>query len=93
MNPAIAALMLLIATPAFAAPKDVKLPANWRETFVRYWEGDRLPPNDTQTGVAFANRTAIESARGDGPLAPGSKIVFEVWKAKLDAQGKPVLDA
>lgn len=42
--------------------------------------------------MIWANRTAIESGRGDGPLAYGSKIVFEVWKAKLDAEGKPVLD-
>jgi hypothetical protein len=94
MRPRITATFLcLLAGSAFAAPQDVKLPENWRETFVKYWEGDRAPPNDTQTGVAWANRTAVESAKPGEPLAHGSVIVFEVWKAKLDAEGKPVLDA
>lgn len=89
---ATAAVLGLLASAAWAAPQDVRLPENWRETFVKYWEGDRAPPNDTQTGVAWANQVALESARGGGPLAYGSMIVFEVYKAKLDAEGKPVLD-
>lgn len=89
---ALLALLSMLAPAASAAPRDVKLPENWRETFVKYWEGDRAPPNDAQTGVTWANDIAVESARKGGPLAYGSVIVFEVWKAKLDAEGKPVLD-
>jgi len=93
MRRPLVAILLAFATPAAAAPQDVRLPADWRETFVRYWEGDRLPPNDTQTGVAWANRTALESAKQGGPFAYGSILVLEVWKAKLDDTGKPILDA
>jgi len=90
MRPRITATSLcLLAGSAFAAPQDVKLPENWRETSVKYREGDRAPPDDTRTGVARADRTAVGSAGA----AHGSVIVFGIRKAKLDAEGKPVPDA
>jgi len=88
----VAAAPGLVASAVVAAPQDITFPENWRERFVKFWEGDRTPPNDTETGVAWANDIGIESAKKGGPLAYGSKIVLEVWKAKLDADGKPVPD-
>lgn len=34
---AVTVALMLVATSASAAPQDVKLPENWRETFIRYW--------------------------------------------------------
>jgi hypothetical protein len=94
MRPKLTAIALsLLSGSAVAAPQDVHWPGDWRQQLVKYWQGDRAAPNDTQVGVAYANRIALESAKPGAPLAYGSMLVFEVWKAKLNADGKPVLDA
>ncbi len=93
-------LALLLATDAVRADANrVTLP-DYRSGFAHYVENlERADPE--QISEIWANRTALESAAGGAPLAYGSVLVMEVWKAKMteggeeperDAAGRPVKD-
>ena len=86
---ALSALLLLAAAAATAGPENVAFPADYRAQ-PPYWSVDR-PVNDTVRlfYVAPASARAIKPSE---PLSHGTVIVMEVYRAKLNADGKPLKD-
>lgn len=85
-------LMLSISIASFMVyaggnPDFVKFPANYKQDFSNYDTRNRN--NGKQVAMMYANNIAIESAKS-GELAPGSKIIMEVYKLKLDDNGEPI---
>lgn len=80
--------MVLFSADALSGPDLVKLPAGYQETFTQYAVINR--PLKNQVVFTYANRVAVDSAQSNMPLANGSVIVMEVYKAKLDEKGAPL---
>ncbi len=89
-----------LAAGAVAAGENrVALP-DYENGFVRYVE-DLERANPEQISEIWANETALASAKEGAPLAYGSVLVMEVWKARMkseeeperDARGRPVKEA
>lgn len=76
--------------PDLAADK-VTFPAGYETAFTRYTTIDF--PDRKQVRHYYANRAALEGARRGGALPEGALLFVEVFKAKLDAEGKPVAGA
>lgn len=74
--------------PANFIAKRVKLPANLSD-FTHYMTFNHK--GRKQLRKVYANRTAIEAAKADKPLPDGSIIVVESFKARLGADGKPLV--
>ena len=80
----------LFASGAVAGPENVNWPADYKMAFTNILEGDRTA-NDKQVIRIFANPAAVQGARSDGKLPYGSVLVAELYSAKLDADGEPVI--
>ena len=80
----------LLVSGAVAGPENVNWPADYKMAFMNVLEGDRTA-NDKQVIRIFANPTAIQGAQSDGKLPYGSVLVAELYSAKLDADGEPVI--
>src|SRR6266545_4049319 len=79
------------ATPRPAPQEDrVGFPALYRETFRLLVVFDR--PDNKQVRALCANELAAGIAPGKS-FPYGSVLVMETWRAKLDHNGNPVLDA
>jgi hypothetical protein len=92
---AAAALGILLALPrpaAVGADEQISFPADYAQTFENYLSLDRTQDPD-QVIRLFANATALEAAKAGQPLPEGSTIVAEVYKAKLDKDGKVIVSA
>jgi hypothetical protein len=85
-----AAALTLAAAVAHAGPKSVTFPEGYESSFTHYTTVNRADERK-QVVKIFANDTALASAKDGAPLESGSVIVMEVYKAKLDAQGNPVV--
>ena len=73
-------------------PEYVELPENYRDTFTHYGTVNRS--NGKQLAMLYANDQAFQSAsKGNDKLADGSKIIMEVYKAKVNDSGEPVITA
>ena len=68
-------------------PEFVKFPSTYKQDFTNYDTRNRS--NGKQVAMMYANSIAMESARS-GELAPGSEIIMEVYKLKLDENGEPI---
>ena len=79
-------------SPPVRADDGIPFPADYATTFENYLSLDRVQ-NDDQIIRLFANKAAMEAARAGKPLPDGSIIVGEVYKAKLDAEGKPIVSS
>ena len=83
------ASMLVIAG---GNPEHVQLPENYRDTYTHYGTVNRA--NGKQLAMLYANEQAYQSAsKGSHELAEGSKIIMEVYKAKVNDAGEPVIAA
>ncbi len=80
----------LFVSGAVAGPENVSWPADYKMAFMNVLEGDRTA-NDKQVIRIFANPTAVQGAQSDGKLPYGSVLVAELYSAKLDADGEPVM--
>lgn len=80
----------VFATTATAGPEQVTLPADYKKTFVAYYEGDRVGNNDKQVIRLFANEVAVKGAAKDGKLPYGSVIVGEIYSVKVDGEGNSI---
>lgn len=71
------------------AETHVTFPDDYKQTFTKY---DTINfPATKQVRYYFANKTAVQAARGGKPLPDGSVLFAEVYAAKLDADKKPVM--
>ena len=82
----------MIVASAIAGPERVDYPADWETTYAFVTTRDMHRGGNTIVDI-YANKIAVESGRGEGPLAPGSKIVMKGTRAKLDGAGQPLYDA
>ena len=73
------------------AKSRVVFPENYQQTFVKYHTISF--PATKQVRYYFANPAAIKAARDGKSLPDGSVLFAEVYSAKLDASGKPVMGA
>jgi hypothetical protein len=87
---ALVAACLLGSPAALAGPEDVKFPEGYQDKFTHYSTVNRADERK-QVVKIFANDTALASAKDGAPLDSGAVLVMEVYKAKLDADGNPVV--
>ena len=80
----------LLGSAAFAGPDSIKFPEDYKDTFTHYSTVNRADERK-QVVKIYANDAALASARPGAPLESGSVLVMEVYKAKLDAGGNPVV--
>lgn len=84
---------VLATCVAIAGPEKVNLPpADFRTTFTLIATRDMHLGGNAIADV-YVNSVALQSGKGDKPLAPGSVIAMEVFGAKLDANNQPIFDA
>jgi cytochrome P460 len=82
------ALSLSFIVYAGGNPEHVSYPAAYKTEFTQYDTRNR--DNGKQVAVMYANKIALDSV-SNGKLAEGSKIIMEVYKAKMGEDGKPVM--
>ena len=80
---------LLLSSIAWAGPELVSFPEGYQENFIHYVTVNR-DDERKQVVKAFANDVALASAKDGVPLASGSVIAMEVYKAELDENEEPV---
>ncbi len=82
-------LLFLMSIVAIAGgnPDQVKYPTNYKQDFTYYDTRNRM--NGKQLAVLYANQAAVNSVDANN-LDNGSKVVMEVYKLKLDADGNPM---
>ena len=88
--PVLATLSISFLCYAGGNPEHVIFPEGYKSEFTQYDVRNRA--NGKQVAVLYANETAINSAKA-GQLADGSKIIMEVYKAKLDENGDKIKNA
>jgi hypothetical protein len=87
----VAGAALLFATGSFAGPEKVKYPADYAKTFTLYDEVDLIVPKVVRN--YFVNPAALKAAKPGKAAPEGTIILMEDHKAKLGADGQPMLDA
>ncbi len=71
------------------AKSNVPFPEGYKDSFVKYLTINF--PATKQVRYFLANKVALEAAKAGRPLPDGSFLLAEVYAAKLDAAGKPVM--
>ena len=71
------------------AKSGVTFPENYKTTFTKYHTLNF--PATKQVRYYYANKVALQAAKGDKTLPNGSVLFAEVYSAKLDADKKPVI--
>ncbi|MFV0367652.1 MAG: cytochrome P460 family protein [Hyphomicrobiaceae bacterium] len=88
---AAALLGISLHAPTAATAEDTTaFPADYKTKFTNYLSLDRTQ-NDDQIIRLFANDKALAAAKAGEKLPDGSVIVGEIYKARLDKDGKPVV--
>ncbi|NKB38343.1 MAG: hypothetical protein GKR93_14465 [Gammaproteobacteria bacterium] len=93
MSKIIAAILTLgisLIAVAGGNPEHVQLPQDYKSEYTNY--DTRTRSNGKQVAVLYANKAAIDSA-SDSSLAEGSTIIMEIYKKKMDENGKAMMDA
>lgn len=88
---AVLAAGLFGARTVDAGSENITFPADYKTTFTYWMTSERFDNN--QVRYLWANDLAFAAAPGGGPLPAGSQFVMEVYGAKVDADGEPILDA
>jgi len=81
------AVSLVFSAAVSGEDGNIAFPEDYRSTYTNYLSLDRTQDPD-QVIRLFANDIAMQGPGDDGKLPYGSIIVGEVYKAKLDADGK-----
>jgi hypothetical protein len=92
---AIAAVLGTLAGAALAqgytpGPHNIALPPDWEGRFIRYATVDRA-----DRGIIrhlYANPEAVAAARPGQPLPDGTLLIMADTRARLGADGRPLLD-
>jgi len=89
----VATLLVLVGLTATstAGPDKIAFPANWK-TFVLYNVVDRHDTKQYRELYA-SSQEAVDAAKAGKPLPQGTILVLVQYKAQVDAQGNPVVDA
>lgn len=86
-----AALALgLAAGAASADPKRLAWPAEYPAGYTLYGVHNR--PDNGQVRYLYANKTAVDGVKAGDELPHGSLLVMEIYKAKLGADGQPMVE-
>ncbi len=86
---ATAGLILIAAgATAMAGPERIEFPKGYQESFSNYMNAERQ--NGKQLARFYANDVAVKGAKAGGEMPDGSIVIMEVYKAKMDKDGKPV---
>jgi hypothetical protein len=87
-----------LGTAAIAQPRpytpgahNIELPADWAARFVRYTTVDK--PDRKIIRNIYINPEAYAALRPGAPMPYGSVVIMADQRARLDAQGVPLLDA
>jgi plastocyanin len=83
--------VILLATGGSAGPEKIAFPAGWQK-FVLYNTVDRYD-NKQYRELYASTQAAVDAAKAGKPLPDGTVLVLAQYKAQLDAQGNPVMDA
>ncbi len=71
------------------AKTSVTFPEGYKDTFTKYHTINF--PATKQVRYYYANKAAVSAAKAGKPLPDGAVLFDEVYAAKLDADGKPVM--
>jgi hypothetical protein len=92
-----AALAAALGTAALAqtrpyapGPQNIELPADWQARFVRYITVDK--PDRKIIRNIYINPEAFAQLRPNQPMPYGAILVMADQRARLDAQGNPLVD-
>lgn len=88
----LAASLIMVSALSVKAADEIDFPADYKTAFTNYLSLDRTQ-NDDQIIRLYANDKALEAAKAGKELPDGSIIVGEVYKAKLDKDGKPIVSS
>ena len=86
-----AAVALLAASAAGAGSENITFPADYKTSFNYWMTSERFDNN--QVRYLWANDLAFDAAAESVTLPDGAQFVMEVYAAKVDAEGEPILDA
>ena len=92
----IASLLLPLTGAALAqqaytpGPQNIALPAGWEARFIRYATLDN--PTRKIVRIFYVNPEAFAAAKPGAPLPDGTLIILADNKARLGADGAPLLD-
>lgn len=81
----------LVASAVFAGAEKVTFPTDYRTTFTYWMTSERYDNN--QVRYLWANAAAFGAAADSVELPHGSQFAMEVYSAKVDADGEPILNA
>lgn len=70
---------------------NVSFPEDYRASYVKYHTMNF--PATKQLRYFYANPVAVQAARAGKPVPDGAMMLAEIYSAKLDAQGKPLVGA
>jgi hypothetical protein len=88
---AVAAIAAAQPRPAYTTgPHNIVLPADWETRFVRYTTTDNA--NAKQVRYFYVNPEAYAATRAGQLAPPGTLLIRADMRARLDAQGNPMLD-
>lgn len=89
----LAIAMATFESPAWAGPEKVLFPEGYKTTFVRYGAANK-PPGRAPARVRFlfVNTDALAKAKAGEPAPNGTILLAEDHRAKLGADGKPLVD-
>lgn len=71
-------------------PQNIALPADWQQRFIRYTTVDK--PDRKIIRNLYINPEAFAALRPGQPLPYGTLVIMADQRARLDAQGQPLLD-
>lgn len=83
---------LFLASTVQSDDSKIPFPDDYLSTYTNYLSLDRVQ-NPDQIIRLFGNDIAMQGPGPDGKLPYGSVLVGEVYKAKLDAEGKVMVSA
>jgi hypothetical protein len=88
---ALAAAAVHAQAPAYRpGPHNISVPADWQASFIRYATVDK--PDRKIIRNIYVNPEAFAQIRKGEPFPDGTLIVMADQRARLDADGNPLLD-
>ncbi|WP_203075227.1 cytochrome P460 family protein [Falsiroseomonas ponticola] len=76
--------------PYTPGPHNIELPADWQARFIRYATVDKEDRKIIRH--MYVNPEAYAATRAGQPAPEGTLIIMADTRARLDAQGRPLLD-
>lgn len=76
--------------PYTPGPHNIELPADWQSRFIRYATVDKADRKIIRH--MYVNPEAYAATRAGQPAPEGTLIIMADTRARLDAQGNPLLD-